>query len=177
MELAQTAKTRLQEVFVKRFPEKAWKMLRLSSIFETELPKDLEKEIMEFLIKRYKDNVKKSQILVKAEFKKFLRLVKQTRTKKELRKIIDEKVGKDPTWCESVFLIKSKIDSIGGTTVDSERAFHLMSRIQSKLTNRLDKNLGTRLRITMHLPKDPTGRKPTRFSRHRGSATTSTSRK
>ena len=73
------AKTRLQEMFVKRFPEKARKLLRLSSIFETELPKDLEKEIMEFLIERYKDNVKKSQILVKAEFKKFFRLVKQTR--------------------------------------------------------------------------------------------------
>ena len=39
--------------------------------------------------------------------------------------------------------------------MESERAFHLMSRIQNKLTNRLDKNLGTRLRITMHLPKDP----------------------
>ena len=46
VELAQTAKTRLQEMFVKRFPKKARKMLRLSSIFETELPKDLDKEIM-----------------------------------------------------------------------------------------------------------------------------------
>ena len=39
--------------------------------------------------------------------------------------------------------------------MDSERAFHLMSRIQSKLTNGLDKNLGSRLRVVMHLPKDP----------------------
>ena len=29
------------------------------------------------------------------------------------------------------------------------------SRIQNKLTNGLDKTLGTRLRITMHLLKDP----------------------
>ena len=94
-------------------------MLRMSSIFETELPKVLEKEIMEFLIERYKDNVKKSQILVTAEFQKFCRLVKQTRLKQELRKRIEEKASKDPTWRESVLLMKSKIDLIGGTTVDS----------------------------------------------------------
>jgi len=30
-----------------------------------------------------------------------------------------------------------------------------MNRLQNKLTNRLDKNLGSRLRVTMHIPKDP----------------------
>ena len=30
-----------------------------------------------------------------------------------------------------------------------------MSRIQTKMANRLDKNLGSRLRVTMHIPKDP----------------------
>ena len=54
-----------------------------------------------------------------------------------------------------MLLIKSKERAVGGVTVDSERAFHLMSRIQNKLTNRLDKNLCNKLRVTMHIPKDP----------------------
>ena len=54
-----------------------------------------------------------------------------------------------------MLLIKSKERAVGVVTVDSERAFHLMSRIQNKLTNRLDKNLCNKLRVTMQIPKDP----------------------
>ena len=61
----------------------------------------------------------------------------------------------NPIWCETVLLIKSKIKAIGETTVDCERTFHQISRHQTKLANRLDKNLGTRLKVSMHIPKDP----------------------
>ena len=55
-----------------------------------------------------------------------------------------------------MLLVISRIKAIGGMTADSERAFHLMSRIQNKLTNRLYKNQGSRLRVTKHIPKGPT---------------------
>ena len=77
------------------------------------------------------------------------------KSKVELEGALEKKLQLDPSWCETVLMLKSKLQAIGGTTVDSERAFHLMSRILNKLTKRLNKNLGARLKVTMHLPKDP----------------------
>ena len=80
----------------------------------------------------------------------------QTRSEIELDGRLKEKLKTKPIWFENVLLIKSKSRAIGETTVDIERAFHLMSRIQTKLTNRLDNSPGSRLKVTMHIPKDPT---------------------
>ena len=61
------------------------------------------------LIERYKDDLKKSKILVKAEFQKFLRVKAKAPIKSALRRIVQEKIRLDPSWCESVLISQSKL--------------------------------------------------------------------
>ena len=112
--LAETAKTRLQEMFEKRFPQMTRQLLGLSAIFDPseKLKKSSENKHVALLIERYKDDLKKSKILVKAEFQKFLRVKAKAPTKAALRRIVQEKIRLDQSWCESVLIIQSKLQAI-----------------------------------------------------------------
>ena len=121
MNLASRAKKRLQEMFQKRFTQTTRKTLRLSMIFDptATVLGVLRDDLVESFIARYKNSITKTKILMKAEFAKFFRSMEKVKSKSELERTVEKKLHHNPSWCETVLQIKSKIRAIGGTTVDN----------------------------------------------------------
>ena len=61
----------------------------------------------------------------------------------------------NPNWCKEVLLIRSKIRDLSQATADTERMFIMMNRINGKLSSRICKSLGHRMRVQAHVPRNP----------------------
>ena len=68
---------------------------------------------------------------------------------------VGQKVSNRTSWCEEILLVQTKIRALSQARADTERMFSLMNFIKSKLTSRIGKSLGHRMRAQAHVPREP----------------------